>query len=204
MKKRKRALPELNKSSVWKMFIFVAIIVLVEVAAGLFIFSQFSSRSYKQEYAAIQQKADGVSSKIYQAHSDDINNIESDEALLTAITEECAATGEFEYYIVFSEASGGKIVSGGGLNLSGNLRDNYGLSYNSVGRMEVSGKTYVFAPSALGKSGYRIGGLKDFTEHQKIITNLRGNTVAILIAAGMVITAAFVIYAYLLANKERT
>lgn len=186
------------------MFIFVAIIVLVEVAAGLFIFSQFSSRSYKQEYAAIQQKADGVSSKIYQAHTDNIIDLGSDEALLSAIAEECEASGEFEYYILFSEAAGGKIISGGGLNLSGNLRDNYGLSYNSVGRIDLDGKTYVFAPSALGNSGYRIGGLKDFTEHQKIISNLRGNTVAILIAAGMVITAAFVIYAYLLANKERT
>ncbi|MDE7400617.1 MAG: EAL domain-containing protein [Clostridia bacterium] len=186
------------------MFIFVAIIVLVEVAAGLFIFSQFSSRSYKQEYAAIQQKADGVTSKIYQAHTDNINNLLNDETLLSAIVGECEATGEFEYYIVFGEAAGGNIISGGGLNLSGNLRDNYGLSYNAIGKIEVEGKTYVFAPSALGKSGYRIGGLKDFTEHQKIISNLRGNTVAILIAAGMVITAAFVIYAYLLANKERT
>ncbi|MDE7163718.1 MAG: EAL domain-containing protein [Clostridia bacterium] len=204
MKKRKKALPQLNKSSVWKMFIFVAIIVLVEVAAGLFIFSQFSSRTYRQEYAAIQQKADVVSKKVYQSHTENIGDIESDGELLSAILEECVATGEFDYYIIFNETHGGNIVSGGGLNLSGNIRDNYGLSYNSVGKIELDGNTYIFAPSALGESNYRIGGLKDFTERQKIISNLRGNTVAILIAAGMVITAAFIIYAYLLANKERT
>lgn len=203
-RRRKRALPELNKSSVWKMLIFVAIVVLVEVAAGLFVFSQFSSRTYRQEYASIQQKADDVSKKIYQSHSENIGDIGSDGELLSSVLAECAATGEFDYYIVFSETHGGNIVSGGGLNLSGNIRDNYNLSYNSVGKINLDGKTYVFAPSALGESGYRIGGLKDFTERQKIIDNLRGNTVAILIAAGLVITAAFVFYAYLLANKERT
>ncbi len=186
------------------MFIFVAIIILVEVAAGLFIFSQFSSRTYRQEYAAIQQQADVVANKIYQTHTDDIKNIESDGELLSAIVQECVQTGEFDYYIIFNEAGGGRIINGGGLNLSGNLRDNYGLTYNSVARIVLEGKTYVFAPSALGASGYRVGGLKDFTERQNIISNLRGNTVAILIAAGIVITAAFVIYAYLLANKERT
>lgn len=185
------------------MFLFVAIIVLVEVAAGLFIFSQFSSRTYRQEYAAIQQKADGVAAKIFSNHSDEISDIGT-ERVGTAIMEECAASGEFDYYIVFAESQGGVVVNGGGLNLSGNIRDAYGLSYNSVGKVNLDGKTYVFAPSALGESGYRIGGLKDFTERQKIINNLRGNTVAVLIAAGIIVTAAFVLYAYLLANKERT
>lgn len=202
VKKKKKFLPQLNQSSVIKLIIFVAIVVLVELAVGIFVYGQVSSRLYKREYALYGNDADALSAKITQTYSDKLDNL-TDEGNLTAIKSYCASVGRFEYYVVFGEAGGGTFIDGGELNLSGNLKD-YGLKYNAVGTAEIGGKTYIFAPSALGNSGYRVAGLSDFNERQKIIDNFIGNTVAVLVVAGVIITAAGLALAYLLNNRERT
>lgn len=199
MKKKKNSLPQLNKSSVLKIIIFIAVIVLVEVAAGIFIFSQFSSKTYKQEYAGYAHKSEVIAKTIGENHPGDIENS------LSAIKAECAATGQFDYYIVFTEARGGVVVDGGDIFKTGeNIRDKYGLSYDATSTFELGGRTYVFAPSKLGDTGYRIAGISDFTERQKVIDNLRGNTIAALVVAGVLIVVSAVLLTYLIGNRDKS
>lgn len=203
VKKNKKNLPQLNKSSVLKLLIFVAIIILIEVAAGLFIFSQFSSKTYKQEYAAFGQKAGSLTEKINTEFGDSIGDgfANEDNAKLRAkIIEQCKAVSDFDYYIIFSDS--GNIVENGGLDVSGKLA-NYGLKYNASAKISIGGVNYVFVPSAIGNSGYRIGCFKDFNERQKIIDNLLGNMVGTLVAAGVLIVADFVFFAYMMGNREK-
>lgn len=203
MKRKKFNLPQLNKYSALKLVLFVVLIILIEIAAGIFIFNQFSTRTYRQEYAGYASRSLTLSNKVYSLHASDIGNIESDNALLEEIKTLCAADGQFDYYVIFSETQGGRIVDGGGLELNGNI-GSYGLSYNKTSAFKIGGKTYVFAPSEIGESSYRIAGIADFTERQAIIDNLRGNTVAALVIAGVIITALALIYVYVAGNKERT
>ncbi|MDE6374045.1 MAG: hypothetical protein K2L72_06050, partial [Clostridia bacterium] len=177
MKRKKLNLPQLNKYSALKLVLFVAVIILIEIAAGVFIFNQFSSRTYRQEYEAYESKSGILSNKIYAAHASDIADIESDAQVLEQIKEQCVIDGQFDYYIVFSETQGGRIIDGGGLELNGNI-GSYGLNYNQTSTFKFGGKTFVFAPSEIGESSYRVAGIADFTERQAIIDNLRGNTVA--------------------------
>ncbi|MDE7256576.1 MAG: hypothetical protein K2N50_01285 [Clostridia bacterium] len=203
MKKNKKSLPQLNKSSALKLFIFVAIIILIEVAAGLFIFSQFSSKTYKQEYAAFSQKANSLTEKINTEFGDSIGDgfaNDGNAALRAGILEQCKAVSDFDCYIIFSDS--GRIIEDGGMELSDSL-GNYGLKYNASAKVSIGGVNYVFVPSAIGDSGYRIGCFKDFTERQKIIDNLLGNMVGTLIAAGVLIVADFVIFAYMAGNREK-
>lgn len=198
MKKKKNSLPQLNKSSVLKIIIFIAVIVLVEVAAGIFIFSQFSSKTYKQEYAGYSHKSELIAKNIGDNHSDIENS-------LGAIQEECVATGQFDYYIVFTEARCGVVVDGGGIFKTGeNIRDKYGLPYDATSTFELGGKTYVFAPSKLGNTGYRIAGISDFTAEQKVIKNLLGNTIAALVVAGVLIVVSAVLLTYLIGNRDKS
>ena len=198
MKKNKISLTQLNKSSVLKLLIFVAIIILVEVAAGLFIYSQFSTKTYKQEYASFGQDAAELSAKLNDRFGSSVDDdIESVREQLIALSYEDT---NFQEYIILSET--GDIVDGGNLGLEGKLGD-YGLSYNTSCKWVRDGVTYYFTPSAIGDSIYRVGCFKDFTQRQQIIDNLLGNMVAILIAAGVMIVAAFVAFAYFMGNREK-
>ncbi len=202
MKKNKKNLPQLNKSSVLKLVIFIAIIVLVEVAAGLFIFSQFSSKTYKQEYVAFGQKADTFSENITNQLGSSIDtSIENENSpVLAQIKAQYNYDSNFDDYIIFSDS--GRIIDGGELGLSGKL-SNYSLNYNVSEKVTINGTLYVFAPSALGNSGYRIGCLKDFSAQQKVIDNILGNMVATLVIAGVLIVAAGVGLAYLLNSRSK-
>lgn len=198
VKKNKISLTQLNKSSVLKLLIFVAIIILVEVAAGLFIYSQFSTKTYKQEYASFGQDAAELSAKLNDRFGSSVDDdIESVREQLIALSYEDT---NFQEYIILSET--GDIVDGGNLGLEGKLGD-YGLSYNTSCKWVRDGVTYYFTPSAIGDSIYRVGCFKDFTQRQQIIDNLLGNMVAILIAAGVMIVAAFVAFAYFMGNREK-
>lgn len=203
VKKNKKNLPQLNKFSVLKLIIFIAIIALVEVAAGLFIFGQFSSKTYKQEFAAFGRKADVLASNIYSEHKSAIDSKDINSDVLTSIEKQCENDLDVDYYFVFTEGGGTIVNKGNGLidkdNISG-----YGLSYNSSGKVEIKGVIYVFAASELGDSGYRIGCLKDFNARQKIIDNMLGNMVAILVVAGALIIAAAVLLTYLIGNREKS
>lgn len=202
MKKKKKFLPQLNKSAAVKLIVFIAIVILVELAVGIFIYGQVSSRIQRREFAMFRSDADVLTEKIVKNSADKVAELPQ-EGALTAIKSDCESFGRFEYYIVFSEVGGGKIVDGGGLALSGNLSD-YGLKYNAVNTVKIADKIYIFAPSAVGESGYRVAGLSDFTEQQKALDNMLGNTVAILVASGLIIAVAATWLAYLLNNRERT
>lgn len=204
MKKFKKKLPQLNKNSTLRLIIFIAIIIIVEIAAGLFIYGQFSAKTYKQEYAAFAGYSESLANNVAEKHSDKLSSLETDETALAAVKAECSAVGKFDYYVIFGEAQGGKIIDGGGLQLQGNLKDGYGLKYNEVGVVEIGGKSYIFAPSALGESGFRIGGLSDFTARKDVIDNILGNLVAVLTVSGIVITALFITYAYFAGNRQNT
>lgn len=200
MKKKKKDLPQLNKSSVLKILIFVAIIILVEVAAGLLIYSQFSSKTYKQEYVGYTHKSEVLADRLYEKYSD---NIQSN---IQAIKNECAAGGQFDYYVVFTEGSGGVVSAGGGAEgilEDGDKISKYGLSYNKTSTFKLDGKTYVFAPSKLGNSGYRIACISDFTARKDVIDNLLGNTIAILVVAGALVVTVFVLSAYVFGTREK-
>lgn len=204
MKKKKFNIPQLNKSSVLKPVVFIAIIVLIEVAAGLFIFSQFSTKTYKQEYASLEQKSATFTENIFKNEEigpligTDIEN--ETDAVRAKIKEQYKLDTNFDDYIIFHDS--GRIIDGGELELSGYL-GNYGLKYNVADKVSIGGVVYVFAPSALGDSGYRIGCLKDFGAQQKVIDNMLGNTVAILVVAGVLIVASAVAFAYLLGNRDK-
>lgn len=207
MKKKKKVLPQLNKSSVLKLVIFIAIIVLVEVAAGLFIFSQFSSKTYKQEYALLEQKADtfaeNINTQFGASIKTDLEN--KNKSVLTGIKEQYKNDTNFDDYIIFHAT--GRIIDGGELiDTSGSTvkLDDYGLKYNVAKKVTIGGVVYYFAPSALGDSGYSIGCLKDFSAQQKVIDNLLGNTVAVLVVAGVLVVAAAVALMYLVGNHEKS
>ena len=201
MKKKKLNLPQLNKSSVIKVIIFIAITVLVEVAAGIFIYSQFSSKTYKQEYASYAQKSQTIASTINEKYPDGIAN------RIEAVSNDCIGFGQFDYYIIFTEGQGGVVVEGGGggiLEDGANIGSKYGLSYNTTSTFTLDGKTYIFAPSALGNTGYRIAGVSDFTSRQSVISNLLGNTVAALVIAGVLIVASAVLLTYFIGNRDKS
>ncbi len=208
MKKKRNDLPQLNKSSALKLVIFIAIIVLIEVAAGLFIFSQFSKNTYRQEYVSLEQKADALSEKITAKFGSSIKTDIEDKnkTLLAEIKEEYANDTNFDYYLIISDS--GRIVDGGGLidttesSKPVKLAD-YGLKYNASEKVTIGGVVYYFAPSAFGDNGYNIGCLKDFTAQQKVIDNTLGNMVAILVVAGVLIVAAAVALTYLLNSRSK-
>ena len=62
--KKKKFLPQLNKSSFLKLIVFVAIVVLVEIAAGLFIFNEYSAKTYRQEFASYGGRAPEAQGRI--------------------------------------------------------------------------------------------------------------------------------------------
>ena len=182
--------------------LFIAVIVLIEFAAGLFIYSQFASRTYKREYASYQEKSDTLAAKIFLTHQS-YENIESDEEELSAILSDCRADGQFDYYFVFREASG-EILASDGLLGKGTAIGDQGLKYNAVSVINHDGKAYVFSPSELGQSGYRIGCLKDFSESRSVIDNVLGNVIATLVVAGVLIAVTFSVYAHFAGNKEKS
>lgn len=205
MKKKKKSIPQLNKSSFWKLVLFAAIILLVEIVAVVFIYNRFSVNTYTRELVSYQTKSDSIAQKIYQNHSDELNNLENNRDLLELVVKECEESGQFDNYIVFTETRGGKVIYSNGLiSAEENLRELYSLEYNVADTFKLNDKTYVFSPSALGESGYRIGGLQDFSDSQAVIDNVLGNLIAALAVSALLVIAACLLYAYLIGNREKT
>ncbi len=154
--KKKKFLPQLNKSSFLKLIVFVAIVVLVEIAAGLFIFNEYSAKTYRQEFASYGGRADTLSYNVNEKYSSELDGLNGNTELIEKIKADCKLSAQFDYYVIFSEGQGGVVIDGGGLLKEGEaLKISYNLSFNAVGTVEIKGKTFVFAPSALGDSGYR-------------------------------------------------
>lgn len=204
MKKNKKSLPQLNKSSVLKLVVFIAIIILVEVAAGLFIFSQFSTKIYTQEFSSFGQKADSLTQAVYSTHTSSIDGKDINADVKADIKQRSESDLDIDYYFIFKESSGGSIIDKGNFADAKDKISDYGLSYNSLGKVEIGGTTYVFAASELGNSGYRVGCLKNFGERQKIIDNMLGNMVATLVVAGVLIVAAAVALTYLVGSHDKS
>ncbi len=204
MKNREYELLQPNKSFVKKLLIFIAIIILVEVATGIFAFNQFATRTYRQEFASYKDKSSSVAARITKDYSDEVvSDMESDGTVLSAILGICESSHEFDVNIVFAEAGGGRILYGGSNDefaIGDNLQSN-NINYSETSIVEYKGKTYVFSSARIGDTVYRIGGLSDFTERKNTIDNLLGNVVAVLIASGLLLIIAFLAFAYV-SNKE--
>lgn len=204
-KRRKRELKQLNKSTVTKLILFILLVVVLEFATGLFTLNQFSTRTYKQEYVAARQKAEAIVVNLSSDPTEEFGNLETTEGQIASLVGELKESGDFSNYVIFSETQNGRVIYGDGVMSEGaNLKDDFGLSIDKAGLVEIDGKTYIFAPAKLGNSGYRIAGVNDFSERKAVIDNLMGNVVACLIVSGVLIVLCFIIYAYALsAKKER-
>lgn len=206
MKKKLNDLPKLNKKARIRFFIFLAIIIILEAATGIFAFTQFSSRTYKQEYAAFNDRATALHNVLSEKYTDDdYGQILSNDSVLNSILSDCRKNGGFDDYIVFRETHGGDIVYGGeifGFLDTTNLTE-LKIPYTSLNVKEVNGKDYLFVPVQLGM-GYHVLCAIDFSVTQANINNILGNVVAMLIASGVLIIFAFLVYAYFCVGKERT
>lgn len=206
MKKRKiRELKQLNKSTVIKLILFILLVAILEVATGLFAFNQFSTRTYKQEYIAAQERAEEVVKGLSSDPSEEFADLETAEGKINALAETLKNGGVFTNYIIFSETQNGRVIYGDGIMQDGaNLKKDFNLSIDNSGTFTTGGKTYLYAPAKLGNSGYRIAGISDFTARKDVIDNLMGNVVACLIVSGILVVLCFIVYTYALkAKKER-
>ncbi|MGN0804849.1 MAG: EAL domain-containing protein [Candidatus Coproplasma sp.] len=205
MKKKLNNLPKLNKKARIRFFIFLAIIIILEAVTGIVVFMQFSSRTYKQEYSAFNDRATALHNVLSEKYTDDdYNKILNNPAILNSIVTDCKSNGGFDDYIVFFEVRG-DIVYGGEIFSFPNTTnlDALKIPYSSLNVHELEGKDYILVPINLGM-GYHVLCVTDFSATQANIDNVLGNLVAILIASGLLITFSFLIYAYFCVGKERT
>lgn len=204
MKKKRKDSRQLNKTSIIRLLLFLLLIVLIEVAAGIFVYTQFSKKTYLREYDSYQRQCDELAADLFENKQDLLGSIETDENALAEVVDYLNANGKFDYYIVFSETQSGKILYKGDLLVGGNnLKDDYNLSYDKYSLYNSGSDVYFYSPSKLGDSVYRIGTFKNFTENRKIITNLLGNVLATLIIMGASVVLAFVVFALLCGNRPK-
>lgn len=209
VKKKLTDFPQLNKNYILKFFIFLAVVVVLEVLAAVLIFNQFAAKTYKQEYAAYGNRAASLSTVLSNNYTEERLNSLNHADVQDEIIEACTQNGGFDNYVIFTfydNSADGKIIRGcetpqitKGETISG-----IGVYNNSVAVSEIGGKSYVFAPIKVGGYGYGILCISDFTESQSNIYSLQGNVIAILIVCGVLVGAAFIGYAYALLNKEHS
>ncbi len=204
MKKKKKFIEQLNKSTVIKVTLVALLIVIIELITGIFVFNQFSSHTYEQDYLSYQKKADSLSVVMSDKFGESLNRLEDDAEILNQLKTELSESGEFDSYIIFAQAQNGRIIGDDGL-LKGNLNADYNLNINAgnsaASTVKIDGSIYVFAPSYLGGSNYGIAGLTDYTARTANIKKLQGNVAAMLIVAGVLSVAALIAYAYWNGNR---
>lgn len=207
MKKKKIDIPQLNNNTIIKLLIFIAIVVLLEVVTALAIFNQFSNKTYKQEYAAYNNKATSLSTVLNANYTTDELNRLNEEEVQQQVISSCLSHGGFESYAVFifyDNSTNGKIIYSQSPEFTvGQTLDEMGVVNNSVSVSELGEKTIIFVPIRLGEYGYGIMCASDFSASSANVSNLLGNVVAILIVCGVLVAAVFIGYAYSLVNKER-
>ena len=118
--KKKKFLPQLNKSSFLKLIVFVAIVVLVEIAAGLFIFNEYSAKTYRQEFASYGGRADTLSYNVNEKYSSELDGLNGNTELIEKIKADCKLSAQFDYYVIFSEGQGGVVF---GSEISGGIEE---------------------------------------------------------------------------------
>lgn len=201
MKKKKRFIEQLNKSTVIKVILIALLIVIIEVITGFFVFNQFSSHTYEQDYLSYQKKADQLSVTMSNKFGNNLNKLDDDAEILNRLKTELGESGEFDSYIVFAQAQNGRILGEDGL-LTGNLSSGYNLKINATSTITIDGRLYVFAPSYFTDSNYGIAGLTDYTARNANINKLKGNVAAMLIVAGVLSVSALIGYAYWNGNRN--
>ncbi len=198
--KKKKFNEQLNKSSVLKVILIALIIALVEVLTGFFVFNWSSDMTYKHDVAGYEIRSAALASSIDEMFGDSVNSLESDASVRPLIEAALEESGEFDDYVVFAQAQGGRVLGDGGL-LTGNITEGYGLKYNQNGKVTIGGKVYLFCPANIGDSNYCIAGLVDYTTREANIKNFRGNVAAMLIVAGVLSVAALIGYAIWNGNR---
>lgn len=208
MKKKLTDLPQLNKNYIVKFFIFLAVVILLEVITTILIFNQFAVKTYKQEYASYGNKAEYLSTVLKENYSEAELNGLNDDAQREKVIQTCTQNGGFDGYLIFTyyqDSTDGRVIQGSeavNVETGATLKD-LGIANDAVCVAEVEGKSLVFAPVRVGSYGYGVICVSDFTESQANISALKGNVIAILIVCGVLVGAAFIGYAYTLVNRER-
>jgi EAL domain-containing protein (putative c-di-GMP-specific phosphodiesterase class I) len=199
--KRLKLFKKLNKLTSVKVAIIAAIMIAVEVLCGILIYGNFSDNTYGITYAdyktAITTIAEGVQTEM----GDSVNSLRDDASSREQFFEIVSKNTAFSDYVLFTEAGDAAILGGSDL-LEGTL-SSYGIDYGNVGTLSLSGNTYLFAAEKIGASAFYVGGLIDFSEQQNSIDAMLHNLVAVLIICGILILAAFVIYAFWAGEKQR-
>lgn len=210
MKKKRKDPRQLNKASIIRLLIFVLLVALIEIAAGIFVYTQFARKTYVREYESYQRECDGLAADLYEDKKDilgdldEINGevIEINDEVLSEIVDYLKDNGKFDYYLVFAESSGTISYKCDVLTGGNNLKD-YNLSYDKYSLYEKGDEVYFYSPSRIGDTVYRIGTFKNFTQSRKTIKNLLGNVLGTLIVAGCTVIAAFVAYAFVCGNRPK-
>jgi len=199
LKKKRKFIEQLNKSTWLKVALIALLIAVIEVITGIFVFNQFSVHTYEQDFLNYQKSSDELSAILSDKFGDRMNAIEDDASIKADIESVLAESGKFDGYVLFAQAQSGRILGDDGL-IKGNLKD-YNLSYGSTGKFALDGKVYVFAPSFIGESNYGVAGITDYTARNANIAKLRGNVAAMLVVAGVLSVSALIAYAYWNGNR---
>ncbi|MGN0812021.1 MAG: EAL domain-containing protein [Candidatus Coproplasma sp.] len=207
MKKRLNV-PQLNNKTIVKLLIFFAIVVLLEVVTAIAIFNQFSTKTYRQEYTAFNNKATSLSETLNANYTVEELNRLNEEDVQQRVLSTCSANGGFESYAiitVYDDSTDGKIIFSNSSDFTnGQKLSDIGIVNNAVSVAKVGDKTLIFAPISVGNYGFGIICASDFSASQANIDSLIGNVVALLIVCGVLVCVVFIGYAYTLVNKERT
>lgn len=201
VKKKTNFISKLNKNTIFKLVIASAIIIVIYVMCGVFVFNQCASHTYEVDFVGFSQSAERASEQAVEELSPDLSSLEADESLQSELISFIRNNGGADAVVLFADGGGGTILGEDGI-ISGNLGD-FGLTYNAVTRFTLGDKLYVFAPARLGDSVYRAGLIFDYTERQAVIDAMLGNTAAILVVGGILTVCALVGYAYFTGNAMR-
>ncbi|MGN0807120.1 MAG: EAL domain-containing protein [Candidatus Coproplasma sp.] len=205
MKKRLNV-PQLNNKTIVKLLIFIAIVVVVELVTAIAIFYQVSTKTYKYEYSVYNDRASSLSVMLENNYSVEQLNSLNNQSVQQDVLDTCKANGGFQNYVItvmYDGQTGGRVVTSDVEGIEADKEfSEIGIVNNAVSVAKVGDKNLLFAPISVGTSGYGVVGVIDFSESQKAIDGLMGNTIAFLIVGGVLVAAAFIGYAYALVNKD--
>ncbi len=201
MKRRKKLLffQKLNKATAIKALITAVVIILIEICVGVLVYNSYSDHVFGEAFAESERTVTAVKEDIAEALGDGVLPEAGSTALDTAIGK--LADSGFDYYGVFVEASGGRVVGG---NFGTASLTDFGVeNIKSNGIVEHGGEHFVFISQRYGESGYFIGAASQFSDEYKIVSSMLDNLVALLVIASVLTLCAFVFYAYWAGGKTR-
>jgi EAL domain-containing protein (putative c-di-GMP-specific phosphodiesterase class I) len=190
---------KINKSTSRKALVVAFIIIIVEVLTSWLIYNTYRQYIYQSVYTDFSQSAYELSLMAEQ-------QVDSVDELYTQDTQnellnKFESNVKFDGFVVFTEASTGRIV-GSNWALKDNL-SNYGIDYTKVQLFDYEGQTYIFAAQRIGGTAYYVGGIAQFAPWQTVIDGMITNVIALIIAACVIILAAFTFYVYWAGGYKR-